>query len=408
MSVQQLKDIDPRELGERLQNARKARGLTQQTVADFLGVARTTVTAIEKGERRLQATELARLAARYGRSVAELLRGGAAATGFAVQLRSSWSPQQVLEESLDLHFEEFERLCDDYVELERLCAAPLPKKYPSPYEIGTLVPERAAEDAAVSERQRLGIGDGPLTNLRDVLEGDVGLRIFFMDLPSRISAIFGYKDELGGCIAVNRNHPVDRQRFSCAHEYGHFVSRRNVPEITSTRRYQRVPEHERFADAFARSFLMPGSGLTRRYNEVHRSREGKVTPADLCRLADVYAVSFEAITRRLEELRLLPPATLERLQERGFRVREAQEILGIQPRVEPEDMLPLRYRLLAAEAFQRGDLSEGQFAKLLRVDRVEARRLAQKLATDDELSSDGEIESTQLELSIPVSELRRA
>jgi len=114
------------------------------------------------------------------------------------------------------------------------------------------------------------------------------------------------------------------------------------------------------------------------------------------------------MTRRLEELRLLPPATWERLQERGFRVREAQAILGIQTRSEPEQLLPIRYRLFAVEAFQRGDLSEGQFARFLRVDRVEARRLAQELATDDALDSNGEMERTQFELAIPVLELRRA
>jgi Zn-dependent peptidase ImmA (M78 family) len=247
-----------------------------------------------------------------------------------------------------------------------------------------------------------------LPNLRDVLENDVGLRIFYLELPPRISAMFGYKEELGGCVAINRNHPHDRRRMSGAHEYGHFISRRNEPEISLMQRYQRVPEHERFADAFARAFLMPASGLTRRYNEVYRSREGKVTPADICRLADTYVVSVEAMTRRLEELHLLPAATWDRLQERGFRVREAQTLLGIEPPSEPDQLLPHRYQWLAAEAYQRDDLSEGQLAKFLRLSRVEARRLAQDLATDNEIRADGEVETLQLELGVPLSELRRA
>ena len=63
---------DPRQLGKWLQQARKAAGRSQQDVADFLGVARTTVTAMEKGERRVQPTELIRLADFYGRRVGEL------------------------------------------------------------------------------------------------------------------------------------------------------------------------------------------------------------------------------------------------------------------------------------------------------------------------------------------------
>jgi DNA-binding XRE family transcriptional regulator len=47
-----LNTIDPQTLGARLQEARKARGLTQDTVAATMEMARTTVVAIEKGERR--------------------------------------------------------------------------------------------------------------------------------------------------------------------------------------------------------------------------------------------------------------------------------------------------------------------------------------------------------------------
>jgi transcriptional regulator with XRE-family HTH domain len=79
-----LKAIDPRELGRRLQEARKASGRTQQDVADHLGIARTTVTAIEKGDRRVQPGELIRLASLLGRSVGEFLRQAQPAASFAV------------------------------------------------------------------------------------------------------------------------------------------------------------------------------------------------------------------------------------------------------------------------------------------------------------------------------------
>src|SRR5687768_5536179 len=67
-------EIDPRVLGARLQEARKARALTQQRAAEALGMSRPTYIAIEKGERPVQPHELIRLAELYGRSVHELLR----------------------------------------------------------------------------------------------------------------------------------------------------------------------------------------------------------------------------------------------------------------------------------------------------------------------------------------------
>ena len=59
--------VVPGILGQGLQKARRARGLTQQEVADSLELARTTVTALEKGERRIRPDELISLAGLYGR-----------------------------------------------------------------------------------------------------------------------------------------------------------------------------------------------------------------------------------------------------------------------------------------------------------------------------------------------------
>lgn len=402
MDLNILQQLDPREFGRRLQEARKARGWTQQQAADQLGVARTTLTAIEKGERRILPTELIRLAASYGRSVGELLRRGEPVEAFAVQFRATLAPGAPAREEFAAYQGEFQRLCEDYLALEELCRAPLPRKYPQPYDIDGTAPEIAAEDVASAERNRLGLGEGPILSLRELLESDVGLRIFYLDLPSRAAAMFAYTDRLGGCIAVNRRHPEERRRQSVAHEYGHFLSKRYQPEIVLLGRYQRQPDHERFAEAFARCFLMPAAGLSRRYHELHRSREGRITPADLCRLAHFYFVSVEALTRRLEELRLVRPGTWERLELAGFKVREAQALLHLPRHRASDQPLPTRYLYLAAEAFEREDLSEGQFARFLRVDRVEARRLAEELSGGTVLSDEGTVGTLPLDLGEPL------
>lgn len=44
-------ETDPRILGQRIAEARKSRGKTQEEVAEFLGYSRPTYIAIEKGER---------------------------------------------------------------------------------------------------------------------------------------------------------------------------------------------------------------------------------------------------------------------------------------------------------------------------------------------------------------------
>lgn len=392
-----LQKLDPRGLGRRLQEARKARGVTQQAAADHLGVARTTITAIEKGERQIQPSEIVRLATLYGRSVSEFLREGQPIEAFAVQLRATLSPDQLVDEEAAQGTLEFQRLVEDYLELEHQCNAPLLQRYPQPYTISGVASEAAAEDVASAERNRLGLGDGPILNLREILE-DVGLRVFYLDLPSRVAGMYTYAEQIGGCIAINRKHPVERRRISEAHEYGHFLSNRFRAEIAVLGRYQRVPEQERFASAFALAFLMPTSALKRRFHELRRSRGGRTTPADLCVLAHFYFVSVEALTRRLEDLRLLPLGTWDRLLQAGFRVREAQSILGLTERTVADQMLPTRYMYLAAEAYERGDLSEGQFARILRVDRLEARRIADELTNRPIFSEEGSAGSLSLDL----------
>jgi len=336
------------------------------------------MTAIEKGERRIQPEELVRLAKLYGCKLSRLLRSDQPVEDVSTQLRSALPPEAPGDADLLPHIQELEGLCDDYPEVERLAGVSLSRREPPSYPIGGVDPEEAAEDVATAERNRLGLGDAPILNLRAVLEEDAGLRIFFLDLPSKVAAMFAFTDEHGGTIAVNRNHPAERRRHSMAHEYGHFLTEPYRSEITFFGRYERRPATERFAESFGRALLMPAGSLRRRFHELARARkrEGQgPTAGDVCHLAHFFFVSFEAMARRLEELALLPAGTWDRLRLQGFRVGEAQRLLGLQERPVDDGLLPARYRHLAVEAWQRERISEGQLASLLRVDRLTARRV---------------------------------
>ena len=397
MAKDLLETVDSRILGARLRHAREMRGWTQQKVADEMDLARTTVVAIEKGERRLRPAEIVHLAQLFERQVSELLQGSQPSEGFAVQLRDELRPSALIDADLLPHIEEFERLCEDYKQLEDLCHAPLRRRYPIPYDMRGTDAEIAAVDAASTERRRLDLGDGPLLKLREILESDVGLRIFQLELPSAVAGMFSFTESLGGCIAVNLRHPVERRRQSLAHEYGHFLTRRSQPEIIYLGRYERRPASERFSEAFARSFLMPADGLRRRYLELLREREGSPTHGDLCRLAHFYVVSVEAMTRRLEELRLVPAGVWDRLQLEGFKVEEARQLLGLEPAVTEDGTLPHRFVALAVEAWQRAELSEGQLARYLRTDRLRTRDTIDLLRR-----SQGSEPSGAIDLSAPL------
>jgi Zn-dependent peptidase ImmA (M78 family) len=138
--------------------------------------------------------------------------------------------------------------------------------------------------------------------------------------------------------------------------------------------YQRVPESVRFADLFTSHFLMPASGLKKRFNEIRQQEDDKtLTVGSLLSLAHQYGVSVEALVIRLETLRLMHAGTLQNLRRQGLRIRDLQRKLDLGEIPAREDELPLHYQHLAIQAFADGLITEGQLAHLLRVDRLEAR-----------------------------------
>ena len=372
----------------RLRAARKAKRLTQQEVAQRLSISRTTLVAIEKGDRPLRFQELIDLASLYGHSVNEFLRPTPISEDFVAQFRTA--PDKTLEDDqMNSSLALLQELADDYLELERLAAAPLPQRYPPEASIRGVSPSEAAESLAASERNRLGLGDGPVLELRKLLETDVGLRIFAVKLPARVAGIFVNSAVHGACIAMNANHPFERQRWSLAHEFAHFLAHRSQSEVTLVGSRQRIPAAERFADAFAENFLMPTAGLKRRFHDVSQARANGTTPTDLLQLADLFQVSAEAMARRLENLGLIRRHTWDRLSNSGFRVGEAREILELASKPADDALLPFRFRYLAVEGWTRGAITEGQLARLLRVDRTRARQLVARLSHWVDLDATG-------------------
>ncbi|EPR17731.1 hypothetical protein M527_15470 [Sphingobium indicum IP26] len=83
MTIVDDDDEARRLLGERLREARKYLGLTQEEVATYLKIPRTALTDIENGQRRVEAIELTRLARLYRQSVGYFTGEEAAGSGFA-------------------------------------------------------------------------------------------------------------------------------------------------------------------------------------------------------------------------------------------------------------------------------------------------------------------------------------
>ena len=372
--------INANELGRRLQALRKLTGKTQMEIAESLGMSRPSVAAIEAGQRRIDSRFLMELARAYGVRLSELVRVQAPTVSLQAQFRLPADTPEHDRIELDSAIASLQGLAVSYLNLERLLESPL---RPSPvphyvYESRRL--DVDAQSIADAERRRLGVGDAPILKLRELLEREAGLRIFHVSLPSGIAGLYGVSDEAGPCVAINSKHPLVRQRWSLAHEYGHFLTRLDRPEITRMSGYQRLPEQEKFAEQFASAFLMPSSGMERRIRELE-SGDRKVTVADLLLIAEEYEVSLQALALRLEGLRILPSGTWDLLTNSGANIRGASEMLGIKPAVSDTLKFPRRFIFLALEAYDRELLTEGELATLLGQDRLSVRAIVERLST---------------------------
>lgn len=380
--MQQTERIDPRVVGQRLADARKACGLTQEQAAQHLGCSRPTFIAIEKGERPAKPPELIKLALFYGRSVHELVRASEPVVAdLQPHLRAAAERMQPGDKDLVQAITDLQRWAVDYCDLERIVNAPMRYNYPPEVSLADTRIDVAtlAEDVANRERQRLGLGDQPVLNLRSVLEWDVGLRIFYRPLASALAGLYAYVEPLGACILINVKHPAVRRRASMVHEYGHLIVDRYKPGIDYHTHPGRKPANERFADAFAMSFLMPTSSVRHRFHElVATTKDFQV--ADLLRLSHFYFVSVPAMALRLEGLGLLPKGTADLLKEEKLHVGKAKETLGLSSHLETDDPYPERYKYLAVNAYEEGKISEGQLVGFLRChdDPVRAREIVQE------------------------------
>lgn len=375
-------------LATRIRGARETAKLTQAQVAAELGVSRPTLIAMEKGTRAVSPAELVKLAALYGRDVANLLRPSSPPTSIRAKFRAGLIAG-TNDASLEHAVDELERFADNYVDLLRRSQVRLPGRLPAVSTTDYLGPERAGEHLATEERNRLGLGDGPLQALREILEVEVGLRVFFLDLPSKVAGLFIHVEPLGGCVGVNRNHPPERRRWTMAHEYAHYLASRDKPEVTRLGA-GRINDSERFAEAFAANFLMPRNGISRRFHELKQNSGGQATPATLVQLAHAYRVSVQALCLRLEGLELIRLGTWDRLKDNKFQPRAAADMLNLPWVSDNGDPLPYHYRTTATQLLIDGEITETQFAGYLDMDVVEARKEFHRLTSTPDVGEDGQ------------------
>jgi len=387
-----LNEISAQEIGRRLRLARENANIRQDDAAQVIGMSRPTLVSIEQGTRRVRIQELQSLAHHYGVSVNALLRREAVHTDLIPRFRR-------LRETEDTQTVEAVRLLNDLVkaevELENVLGIERRKNYPPERGINVGDVSALAEQHAQELRNWLGLGSGTITDIFTLIELDLGIRLYQRRLSagSKVSGVFTYDNSIGACILLNANHPLERRIQSAAHELGHFIGTRQVPEVLEENE-QFLAREERYANAFGREFLTPRKSFEESFRQLTAGAD-KLTRRYVILLASQHHISREACVRRLEELVLTKKGTWDWFEANGgITDKDAEAVLGDATQrhdsAKEEANKPLSHRmtLMAYAAWKRGLMSEGQLAELLKVRRVELRELIDQIELEESDTDD--------------------
>ena len=138
-----------------------------------------------------------------------------------------------------------------------------------------------------------------------------GLEIAYHDLEDNVSGLLIRREHGSPVIAVNVRHHKHRQRFTIAHELGHYLLHQDRPTVfvdqllvhfRAERSASRADPREAEANTFAAALLMPEQLLQQALqdNPIDIGDEEAVR-----RFAQEFAVSPQALTIRLASLGLI-------------------------------------------------------------------------------------------------------
>ena len=162
------------------------------------------------------------------------------------------------------------------------------------YKAATKAAERLLVDSVISE---------PPVDV-EALAAQLGIRVRREPFDGKLSGLLK-RAEGGAILGVNSQHPMSRQRFTIAHEIGHYLLHSEDLHVdhgigirfrddTSS---QAIDDAEIEANQFASHLLMPASFLEQ---DIRASGQIDVEDDEQIKLiADKYGVSTQAMTLRL-------------------------------------------------------------------------------------------------------------
>ena len=246
---------------EKIKLVRKSRRISQQQVADAIGISRSTFYRIESGKSSFSTLMLADLAEFFSCPIDFLIGQNSVDKYDLVTLLYLTADSLIGQSDANEMIGRVKNLISLYREgfiMKRELGLLAPPGLPS-YENNQIQSLSDAinqgERAATHERHRLGIGQLPITDMPALIaRQDIWLST--VELPGTVSGIFIDHPSTGMAIIVNSLQSYGNQRISYAHAYAHALFGKHQ-HVTIFSREDSTELVKMRAKAFADAFLMP-------------------------------------------------------------------------------------------------------------------------------------------------------
>jgi len=361
-------------IAQNLIRYRKGQRLSQEGLAEQVGMTRQTINNYEKAKTLPDSQTLSRLAKHLGVTLDDLLRP----VGQLPPIENQFCFRCHTTFTKKPQFASYvEGLLNTYTALETAVGLPpyAPESTPCDSVEGN---EKRIQQVAKQFRARLGFGDAPIPNLFEAVE-EIGLKV--LRLPIEQDNFFGLSacsNTQGAFVLVNTHKiSIERQLFTLAHEIGHLIFHRGEyqGQLLASDSREEEKAREAVANYFASHLLVSQTAFDQALTNMQH----------WLKLKSYFRVSYAVILKRLDEMGIKDFGETKKAlcvrykKETG---RSLTKDIELEPKLQAEDFsLNQRYSSLVWQALEQEKISESKAAELLgmTIERLRLTRMEQEV-----------------------------
>lgn len=275
-------------LGTRLQQARKAAGLSLRALADLVNLSHAAIKKYEDGDLYPSSEMLIKLAKALKVRVDFFFRPIKVSLE-NVKFRKRKKLTEKAEEKIK--FEVINQI-ERRLELENLYPASPIQKFEIPCDFPQKINNlEKIESISENLRNYWKLGLAPIHDLIVSFESH-GIRVFIIDTDEEHFDGLSTMIDNQPIIVISSRWPGDRQRFNLVHELGHYIFRNRLSDTI---------DEEQACNRFAGAFLFPREAVFQAVGKERRAIEWQ----ELLLLKEQFQLSMGAICYRLKDLGII-------------------------------------------------------------------------------------------------------